>query len=83
MKKSCSSAASVPAANHAQLIQPYQDPSNKEIVESNMLILIITLLLYLAIMVSYGFILQKRHADLFLFLYVVCILCTTVRNQFT
>ena len=84
-KKSAPKLVSVPAVNHAQLIQPYQDLSNGDILES-MLILIITLLLFLALMVSSGFVLQKWQADLFGFSFCGIYFVhntVSVRNQLT
>jgi Ca2+/Na+ antiporter len=53
--------------------EPYQDLANEGILES-MLILAVTLVMFVVLMVSSGFVLQKWHADMFVLLYVVYIL---------
>jgi Ca2+/Na+ antiporter len=53
--------------------EPYQDLANEGIEES-MLILAGTLLLFVALMFSSDFVLQKWHADLFIVLYAAYIL---------
>lgn len=54
-------------------LEPYQDLANEGILQS-MVILAGTLILFLVLMITSGFVLQKWHADLFMLLYSIYIM---------
>lgn len=54
-------------------LEPYQDLANEGILQS-MVILAGTLILFLILMITSGFVLQKWHADLFVLLYSIYIM---------
>lgn len=54
-------------------LEPYQDLANEGILQS-MVILAGTLILFLILMITSGFVLQKWHADLFMLLYSIYIM---------